>query len=158
MDPMFFHSIFFYAMEVNRIRVWQPIFFKISSNVFSRRKKLIQVWNLQLEVQVADFSCNDISSMIQTFGEVQNSLNSLQKCKKTVFSSCFQIMGKSKQVGNHKSGKKKHIAKTWKTKRRTKDLDQIHADMIPGNAAKLLKQEVDYDVTGSAQHYCLHCA
>ncbi|KAK7142375.1 hypothetical protein R3I94_011906 [Phoxinus phoxinus] len=69
-----------------------------------------------------------------------------------------KIMGKSKQVGNHKSGKKKHIAKTWKTKRRTKDIDQIHADMIPGNAAKLLKQDVDYDVTGSAQHYCLHCA
>ncbi|KAK2843814.1 hypothetical protein Q7C36_012029 [Tachysurus vachellii] len=25
-------------------------------------------------------------------------------------------------------------------------------------AANLLKQEVDYDVTGFAQHYCLHCA
>jgi len=93
MDPMFFHSIFFYAMEVNRIRVWQPIFFKISSNVFSRRKKLIQVWNLQLEVQVADFSCNDISSMIQTFGEVQNSLNSLQKCKKNCFLLLFSDHG-----------------------------------------------------------------
>ncbi|XP_060734942.1 zinc finger protein 593 [Tachysurus vachellii] len=67
-------------------------------------------------------------------------------------------MGKSKQVGNHKNGKKKNIAKTWKTKRRTKDLDQIHTDMIPANAANLLKQEVDYDVTGFAQHYCLHCA
>uniref|UniRef100_A0A8B9K9B5 Zinc finger protein 593 n=1 Tax=Astyanax mexicanus TaxID=7994 RepID=A0A8B9K9B5_ASTMX len=66
-------------------------------------------------------------------------------------------MGKSKQVGNHKSDKKKNIAKTWKTKRRTKDLDQIHADMIPANAVKLLKQDVDYDVTGCAQHYCLHC-
>lgn len=68
------------------------------------------------------------------------------------------IMGKSKQVGNHNNGKKKNIAKTWKTKRRTKDLDQIHADMIPTNAAKLLKQDVDYDVTGCGQHYCLHCA
>ncbi|KAJ8398154.1 hypothetical protein AAFF_G00429980 [Aldrovandia affinis] len=67
-------------------------------------------------------------------------------------------MGKSKQIGNHKSDKKKNIAKTWKTKRRTKDLDEIHSDMTPTNAAKLLKQEVDYDVTGSAQHYCLHCA
>lgn len=96
------------------------------------------------------------SSVILSFGEVHNSLNSLQKLK-TVF-SCFQIMGKSKQVGNHRSSKKKHIAKTWKTKHRTKDLDQIHVDMTPGNAAKLLKQDVDYDVTGSAQHYCLHCA
>ncbi|XP_043119266.1 zinc finger protein 593 [Puntigrus tetrazona] len=67
-------------------------------------------------------------------------------------------MGKSKQVGKHSKGKKKNISKTWKTKRRTKDLDQIHADMIPANAVKLLKQEVDYDVTGCAQNYCLHCA
>ncbi|KAM3594233.1 uncharacterized protein V6R79_004613 [Siganus canaliculatus] len=68
------------------------------------------------------------------------------------------IMGKSKQTGSHRSTKKKNIAKTWKTKRRTKDLDQIHADMKPETAAKLLRQEVDYDVTGCAQHYCLHCA
>ncbi|XP_023690450.1 zinc finger protein 593 [Paramormyrops kingsleyae] len=67
-------------------------------------------------------------------------------------------MGKSKQTGNHKSDKKKNIAKTWKTKRRTKDLDQIHDDMKPDNAARLLKQEPDYDVTGCAQFYCLHCA
>lgn len=86
---------------------------------------------------------------ILIYQEIQNSLNF------TIFSSCFQIMGKSKQVGNHK---KKSVAKIWKTKRRTKDLDQIHADMIPANAAKLLKQDVDYDVTGSAQHYCLHCS
>lgn len=67
-------------------------------------------------------------------------------------------MGKSKQTGNHKSDKKKNISKTWKTKRRTKDLDQIHSDMKPETASKLLHQEVDYDVTGCAQHYCLHCA
>lgn len=67
-------------------------------------------------------------------------------------------MGKSKQIGNHNNGRKKNINKTWKTKRRTKDLDQIHADMIPENAVKLLKQDVDYDVTGCAQNYCLHCA
>uniref|UniRef100_A0A8C7NXU3 Zinc finger protein 593 n=1 Tax=Oncorhynchus mykiss TaxID=8022 RepID=A0A8C7NXU3_ONCMY len=67
-------------------------------------------------------------------------------------------MGKSKQIGNHNSTRKKSIGKTWKTKNYTKHLDQIHADMKPSVAAKLLKQEVDYDVTGSAQHYCLHCA
>ncbi|XP_072313619.1 zinc finger protein 593 [Eucyclogobius newberryi] len=67
-------------------------------------------------------------------------------------------MVKSKQIGNHKSDKKKHIAKTWKTKRRTKDLDQIHSDLKPEEAAKLLNQDPDYDVTGNAQHYCLHCA
>lgn len=52
----------------------------------------------------------------------------------------------------------KNIAKSWKTKRRVKDLDQIHEDMLPGNAGRLLKQEIDYDVPGNAQHYCLHCA
>uniref|UniRef100_A0A4W5M7I6 Zinc finger protein 593 n=1 Tax=Hucho hucho TaxID=62062 RepID=A0A4W5M7I6_9TELE len=67
-------------------------------------------------------------------------------------------MGKSKQIGNHNSTRKKSIGKTWKQKNYTKHLDQIHADMKPSAAAKLLKQEVDYDVTGSAQHYCLHCA
>ncbi|KAG5856117.1 hypothetical protein ANANG_G00004620 [Anguilla anguilla] len=77
---------------------------------------------------------------------------------RTIVRTSSSAMGKSKQTGNHKSDKKKNIAKTWKTKRRTKDLDQIHCDMKPTNATKLLKQEVDYDITGSAQHYCLHCA
>ncbi|KAF3844949.1 hypothetical protein F7725_008112 [Dissostichus mawsoni] len=54
-------------------------------------------------------------------------------------------MGKSKQTGNHKSDSKKNIAKTWKTKRRTKDLDEIHSDMKTEAAAKLLNQEVDVD-------------
>ncbi|KAG7510521.1 hypothetical protein JOB18_024170 [Solea senegalensis] len=64
-------------------------------------------------------------------------------------------MGKSKQTGSHK---KKNPGKLWKTKRRTKDLDQIHTDMKAETASKLLNQEVDFDVTGCAQHYCLHCA
>ncbi|XP_006008847.1 zinc finger protein 593 [Latimeria chalumnae] len=67
-------------------------------------------------------------------------------------------MTRSKQIGSHKSDKKKNISKQWKVKRRTKDLDQVHEDMKPENAEKLLHQEVDYDVTGNAQHYCLHCA
>ncbi|KAG7269824.1 hypothetical protein CRUP_027167, partial [Coryphaenoides rupestris] len=56
-----------------------------------------------------------------------------------------RIMGKSKQVGNHNSDRHKNISKKWKTKRRTKDLDEIHSDMKPETAAKLLHQEVDYD-------------
>ncbi|XP_053562939.1 zinc finger protein 593 [Bombina bombina] len=67
-------------------------------------------------------------------------------------------MTRSKQIGNHKNDKKKNIAKQWKTKRRFKDLDQIHVDMLPGNAQKLLNQEVDYTLPGNAQNYCLHCA
>ncbi|XP_063810818.1 zinc finger protein 593 isoform X2 [Pseudophryne corroboree] len=67
-------------------------------------------------------------------------------------------MTRSKQTGNHKSDKNKKKAKLWKTKRRVKDLDQIHEDLRPQNAHRLLKQEIDYNVPGNAQHYCLHCA
>ncbi|GCC35643.1 hypothetical protein chiPu_0014130 [Chiloscyllium punctatum] len=67
-------------------------------------------------------------------------------------------MTRSKRIRNHNSDKKKSISKQWKTKRRTKDLDQIHEDMKPENADKLLHQEIDYDAIGNAQFYCLHCA
>ena len=45
-----------------------------------------------------------------------------------------------------------------KTKHKTKDLDEIQSDMKEENAEKLLNQEVDHDLPGSAQNYCLHCA
>jgi len=51
-----------------------------------------------------------------------------------------------------------HLKKRWRTKRRTKDLDQIDADLQPENAEKLLNQAVDLDKPGSAQVYCVHCA
>ncbi|XP_034269416.1 zinc finger protein 593 [Pantherophis guttatus] len=61
----------------------------------------------------------------------------------------------SRRTGSHKTHS---LARQWKTKRRRRDLDQIHHDMVPENAAKLLRQELDPDLPGSAQHYCLHCA
>ncbi|CAB3363156.1 Hypothetical predicted protein [Cloeon dipterum] len=51
-----------------------------------------------------------------------------------------------------------HLKKGWRTKRRTKDLDEIDADLKPEVAEKLLNQEIDLDKPGEAQHYCLHCA
>jgi len=51
-----------------------------------------------------------------------------------------------------------HLKKGWRTKRRTKDLDQIDKDLQPENADKLLKQDVDYEKPGLAQFYCVHCA
>ena len=45
-------------------------------------------------------------------------------------------MGKSKQIGNHNSDKHKNIARKWKTKRRTKDLDQIHSDHEAGDCSQ----------------------
>jgi len=51
-----------------------------------------------------------------------------------------------------------HLKKGWRTKRRTKDLDQIDKDLEPQTAEKLLNQEVDYEKPGLAQFYCVHCA
>ncbi|KAF2883921.1 hypothetical protein ILUMI_22261 [Ignelater luminosus] len=51
-----------------------------------------------------------------------------------------------------------HLKKKWRTKRRTKDLDQIDEDLQPQNADKLLNQAPDLDKPGGAQFYCIHCA
>ncbi|EZA60376.1 hypothetical protein DMN91_010803 [Ooceraea biroi] len=51
-----------------------------------------------------------------------------------------------------------HLKKGWRTKRRTKDLDEIDEDLKEENVEKLLNQEVDFDKPGAAQHYCVHCA
>ncbi|GFS32710.1 zinc finger protein 593 homolog [Trichonephila inaurata madagascariensis] len=61
---------------------------------------------------------------------------------------------------SRKKGNNGYSAKTreLKTKRRTRDLDQIDKDLEPQNAEKLLNQPIDLDVAGEAQHYCLHCA
>lgn len=67
-------------------------------------------------------------------------------------------MGKSKGSGKKKSDKHKNYGKQLKTKRRTKDVDQIHEDMGGKNQTKLLNQPVDNDLPGDGQHYCLHCA
>lgn len=50
------------------------------------------------------------------------------------------------------------LARQLKTKRRRRDLDEIHGDLKPENAARLLRQEPDPDLPGCAQFYCLHCA
>lgn len=51
-----------------------------------------------------------------------------------------------------------HLKKNWRTKRRTKDLDEIDQDLKEENVKQLLNQEVDYDKPGAAQYYCVHCA
>ncbi|XP_015112520.1 zinc finger protein 593 [Diachasma alloeum] len=50
------------------------------------------------------------------------------------------------------------MKKGAKTKRKTKDLDEIDEDLKDDNARKLLNQEIDFDKPGSAQYYCIHCA
>ncbi|XP_076344074.1 zinc finger protein 593 [Tachypleus tridentatus] len=53
---------------------------------------------------------------------------------------------------------KNPITRKCKTRKRTKDLDEISEHMKTENANKLLNQELDYDLPGSGQFYCLHCA
>eukprot|EP01115_Flamella_aegyptia_P004557 TRINITY_DN19659_c1_g1_i1.p1 TRINITY_DN19659_c1_g1~~TRINITY_DN19659_c1_g1_i1.p1 ORF type:complete len:130 (+),score=36.66 TRINITY_DN19659_c1_g1_i1:50-439(+) len=54
---------------------------------------------------------------------------------------------------NNKGFKKSH-----RTKRRTKDIDQIVQDLTPENKKKLMNQEVDIDKPGFGQHYCIECS
>ncbi|KAK9309942.1 hypothetical protein QLX08_000571 [Tetragonisca angustula] len=51
-----------------------------------------------------------------------------------------------------------HLKKRWRTKRRTKDLDEIDEDLNDKNVEKLLNQEVDLDRPGAGRYYCIHCA
>lgn len=65
-------------------------------------------------------------------------------------------MGRLRRKRMHKNDK--HLKKKYRTRRRTKDLDQIHEDMQPQNAAKLKSQECDMDLPGAGQYYCVQCA
>ncbi|VDD94453.1 unnamed protein product [Enterobius vermicularis] len=43
-------------------------------------------------------------------------------------------------------------------KRRGKDLDEIHEDLRPEKVAKLMNQEIDLDLPGNGQFYCIECS
>jgi len=63
-------------------------------------------------------------------------------------------MGRLRRKRMHKNIK--DIKRKFRTRRRTKDIDQIHEDMKPANAERLLQE--DPDLPGSGQHYCISCA
>ena len=67
-------------------------------------------------------------------------------------------MGRTYKKNTRRHKGDKPLKERYRTKRKTKDLDEIQNDMKPTNAEKLLNQPVDLDKTGSGQHYCLHCA
>jgi len=58
-------------------------------------------------------------------------------------------MGKKKSVSktskSHGHKKISHLHKIYKTKRKTKDHDQIHEDLKLGTAMTLINQAVDHD-------------
>ncbi|KAH9500643.1 hypothetical protein Btru_077182 [Bulinus truncatus] len=63
-------------------------------------------------------------------------------------------MGRYRRKKMHKGDKP--LKEKYKTKRRTRDLDQIHEDLK--SPESLMKQAVDLDKPGAAQFYCLTCA
>eukprot|EP00158_Paraphelidium_tribonemae_P004068 Partr_v1_DN26547_c1_g3_i1_m3523 putative Zinc finger protein len=65
-------------------------------------------------------------------------------------------MGRLRRVRTHKGIK--DISKKFRTKRRTKDLDQIEKDLEPQAFEALKTQELDADLPGLAQFYCVHCS
>jgi bud site selection protein 20 len=66
-------------------------------------------------------------------------------------------MGKKGRGVNQGRGHKT-TKKELKAKNKRKHLDEIDADLKPKVAASLLHQEIDYDLPGKGQNYCLHCA
>ena len=64
---------------------------------------------------------------------------------------------KSRSKNKSHSGVDKK-GKILKTKRKTKDLDEIQGHMAAETARELLNQPIDYDRPGAGQHYCLYCA
>ncbi|KAJ1948925.1 hypothetical protein EC988_004976 [Linderina pennispora] len=52
----------------------------------------------------------------------------------------------------------KELHHKYKTKRRTKDLDQIQEDLLPENRSKFQSMPEDEDLPGLGQHYCIECS
>ncbi|OMH83367.1 Zinc finger protein [Zancudomyces culisetae] len=66
-------------------------------------------------------------------------------------------MGRLRRSRVHKNIK--DISKKYRTKRRTKDLDQIQQDLSqPEALEKIQNQEPDADLPGLGQHYCIECS
>jgi bud site selection protein 20 len=55
------------------------------------------------------------------------------------------------------TSRNKQYQKIRKTKRRTKDMDEIITDLKPENILKLQSQPIDEDLPGLGQHYCVFC-
>ncbi|GJJ73854.1 bud site selection protein 20 [Entomortierella parvispora] len=65
-------------------------------------------------------------------------------------------MGRLRRSRVHKGIR--DIQRKYRTKRYMRDLDQIHGDIQPENAAKFEKPELDPELPGLGQFYCIPCA
>ena len=81
---------------------------------------------------------------------------------RTAFFSDFALhfgkkMGKKGRGVNQGRGHKT-TKRDLKAKNKKKHLDEIDSDLKPKIAESLLNQEIDFDLPGKGQNYCLHCA
>ncbi|ORY07462.1 hypothetical protein K493DRAFT_273488 [Basidiobolus meristosporus CBS 931.73] len=66
-------------------------------------------------------------------------------------------MGRLRRSRTHRGIR--DISRKYRTRRRTKDLDQIHEDLKTENTEKLLAtQKGDADLPGLGEHYCIQCS
>jgi bud site selection protein 20 len=66
-------------------------------------------------------------------------------------------MGKCQRRRKNTS-KNKQYQKVRKTKHRTRDIDEILVDLMPENLLKNEKREIDEDLPGLGQFYCVFCS
>lgn len=66
-------------------------------------------------------------------------------------------MGKAQRRRKNTS-KNKQYQKARKTKHRTKDVDEILEDLKPENLLKNENKEIDEDLPGLGQFYCVFCS
>ena len=57
-----------------------------------------------------------------------------------------------------KNNMNKETHRALKLKGYTKDIDQIHDDLVPEKSAQLANQPIDEDLPGLGQFYCIPCA
>ncbi len=74
------------------------------------------------------------------------------------FDTFIIVMPKKSRSKNKSHSGVDKKGKILKTKRKTKDLDEVQTHMAAETARQLLNQPIDYDVPGAGQHYCLYCA
>ncbi|KAF9356111.1 hypothetical protein BGX34_010094 [Mortierella sp. NVP85] len=65
-------------------------------------------------------------------------------------------MGRLRRSRVHKGIR--DIQRKYRTRGYMRDIDQIHDDIQPENAAKFEKPELDPDLPGMGQFYCIPCA
>ncbi|KAF9423487.1 hypothetical protein BGZ94_008258 [Podila epigama] len=65
-------------------------------------------------------------------------------------------MGRLRRSRVHKGIR--DIQRKYRTKRYMRDIDQIHADIQPENASKFENRELDPELPGQGQFYCIQCA